>query len=174
MSFLFSAKKKRIPEALSPETETALNRLLRRKRASLSCAESCTGGYLAHALTMSTKLSPRFKGGIVAYSPEVKESLLMVEPALTKEDEAVNEGCARAMLMGLLETMQTRYGVAITGFAGPDGGTEQHPVGTVWIAVGSKKQIVTEKLVFGKKREENVPQFTKAALELLRRMLENE
>lgn len=174
MSFLFSARKKRIPAALSKDTEAALSRLLRRKRANLSCAESCTGGYLAHVLTMSTKLSQRFKGGIIAYSPEVKESLLMVEPAVTQEDYAVNEACARAMLCGLLETMDTKYGVALTGFAGPDGGTEQHPVGTVWIAAGSKKNMVTEKLVFGKTREENVPLFTHAALELLRKTLENE
>ncbi len=174
MRFLFGTKRKSAPEALLPETEAVLAKLLKRRRAYLSCAESCTGGHLAHVITMSTALSPWFKGGIIAYSPEVKEDLLQVSPDVTKEEEAVNETCARAMLSGLLDAMHTNYGIAITGFAGPDGGTAKHPVGTVWIAAGSKRHMVTEKLVFGKTRQQNVPLFTRAALELLRKTLENE
>ncbi len=103
----------------------------------VSCAESCTGGMLGGALTETPGSSAVFMGGTVAYSNEIKEKMLGVPSDLLKQHGAVSAECALAMAKGALKAFNTTFAVSITGIAGPDGGSKERPVGTVWIAAAS-------------------------------------
>lgn len=140
---------------------------LEKENAFLSCAESCTGGYVSHIITCNQHLSKHYNGSIISYSPEVKTDLLAVSELAVKTEQAVNDRCAREMLQGVLAKFKTQYGIAITGFAGPDGGTDENPVGTVWIAVGNAERNLTKRHRFGTNRDENIRLFAYAALEQL-------
>lgn len=99
-------------------------------------AESCTGGLVGGAITSVAGSSAVYEAGIVTYSNDAKSDLLGVDPEVIKEFGAVSEDCAAYMAMGALEYTEADISVAVTGIAGPDGGTEDKPVGTVWFAVG--------------------------------------
>jgi len=109
---------------------------------SISVAESCTGGWVAKALTDIAGCSQCFSYGVISYSNGAKESMLGVKPATLEEHGAVSEGVVREMAQGVLNLSGADYGVAVSGIAGPDGGTEDKPVGTVWFAwaVRNKKK----------------------------------
>jgi PncC family amidohydrolase len=102
---------------------------------SLGVAESCTGGLLGHCLTNLPGSSDFFKGGIVAYSNDVKQTLLKVDEAILEQYGAVSQETVLAMVGGARRTLDVELAAAITGIAGPGGGTKDKPVGTVWIAV---------------------------------------
>jgi nicotinamide-nucleotide amidase len=104
-----------------------------RHRLTLACAESCTGGWIAKALTDLSGSSAWFEGGVVSYSNEAKMSLLGVRPETLARCGAVSEATAQEMVAGVLERLRTGMAVAVTGIAGPTGGSPQKPVGTVWI-----------------------------------------
>jgi nicotinamide-nucleotide amidase len=108
-----------------------------------SCAESCTGGLIASMITSVSGASTVFPGGIVSYSNEAKQKLLMVPQQTLMEHGAVSRETAEAMLQGVLDQMGSKYGVAVTGIAGPDGGSAEKPVGTVWIAWGTANHFQT-------------------------------
>lgn len=148
--------------------ENVIGKMLIKKNETVSCAESCTGGYIAHLFTSVPGSSKYFEGGIVSYSYDVKEKILGVKNSTLNNAGAVSEECVREMLEGLLKTTSTTYGIAVSGIAGPDGGTSDKPVGTVWIAVGSSTNIVTRKFQFFPLRIENIRVFSNAALNLLR------
>ncbi len=103
-------------------------------RKSLATAESCTGGWIAKALTDVPGSSASFAYGIVSYSNGAKESLLGVQPATLTEHGAVSEAVVKEMAQGVLNLSGADFGVAVSGIAGPDGGTAEKPVGTVWVA----------------------------------------
>ena len=126
-----------LPEgcATLPEAILAVGR---EKGLTLSCAESCTGGLLGAALTDVPGSSAVFAGSMVTYSDKSKENLLDVEPALLRRYGAVSGECAESMARGALERYKTSLAVAVTGIAGPDGGTEEKPVGTVWFGEASR------------------------------------
>lgn len=107
---------------------------LRARRWRLACAESCTGGWLAKVLTDRAGSSIWFEGGVVAYGNAAKQALLDVPAPLLAKVGAVSEACARAMALGALRRFRTDLSVAITGIAGPGGGSADKPVGTVWLA----------------------------------------
>jgi nicotinamide-nucleotide amidase len=110
---------------------------LRTRGERLAVAESCTGGLLSHLLTRDAGASDVFDGGIVAYANKVKEHALGVNPALIEEHGAVSDAVACAMAEGVRRSMHTTYGLAVTGVAGPGGGSSEKPVGTVYIALAA-------------------------------------
>lgn len=148
--------------------ESVIGRALSTANETVSCAESCTGGYIAHLFTTVPGSSKYFEGGVVSYSYEVKKKLLGVNASTLEKHGAVSEECVKEMLGGLLKATGTTYGIAVSGIAGPDGGTADKPVGTVWIAVGSKDNMVAKKFQFFPSRMENIRVFSHAALNLLR------
>ncbi|MEI8226408.1 MAG: competence/damage-inducible protein A [Bacteroidota bacterium] len=166
-----------IPEFIYGENEESLEmvigKLLKEKNITVSTAESCTGGEIAHMLTSVPGSSAYYKGTVVAYANSVKTQLLGVQKDIIDKNGAVSEKVVQEMANGARNLFKTEFTVATTGIAGPDGGTEAKPVGTVWIAVASEKGIVTEKRVFGNDRITNIKRFSLAALNLLRKQIIN-
>jgi nicotinamide-nucleotide amidase len=164
-----------IPEFIYGENEESLQKvvggLLKQRNLTVCTAESCTGGEIAHLITSIRGSSFYFNGSVVAYSNEIKTRLLGVPEVLIEKHGAVSEEVVKRMAAGAAETMRSDYAVATSGIAGPDGGTELKPVGTVWIAVASHKGVITEKKVFGNDRELNIRRFSLAALNLLRKQI---
>lgn len=150
------------------EIEKSIGKILNESESSLSVAESCTGGYLSHLLTSIPGSSAYFMGGVVSYSNQAKMDVLKVKQETLTKFGAVSEQTAIEMAEGVRNLMKTTYGIATSGIAGPDGGTEEKPVGTVWLAVTDGKQTLTKKLSLGKIRIVNIEYSAKAALNFLR------
>ena len=136
--------------------EVLLGRLLKEKNKTVSTAESCTGGYIAHLITSVAGSSGYFKGSVVSYDNSIKENVLHVSNETLSTYGAVSEETARQMITGILRTMQTDYAVAVSGIMGPGGGSQEKPVGTVWIAVGNSEKIETKKMQFRFDRKRNI------------------
>ena len=142
------------------------------KGKTLATAESCTGGTIASQLTAQAGASRYFRGGIVAYSNEVKECALGVQHSTLEQYGAVSEQTAREMAEGVRERFDSDYAIATTGIAGPDGGTPTKPVGTVWIAVASRTHTEAALLNFpGRRRQQNIDRSVNQAFAMLIRML---
>ncbi len=140
----------------------------------LSTAESCSAGRIATALTQTPGCSAYFKGGLVSYMDSVKEKFLSVDARLIETETAVCQTVAYQMALGSMKMFQSDFSVAMTGFAGPDGGTEDNPVGTIWMSVGSEHRVVTKKVCYNLGREGNVEAAVKDVLILLRDFLKEE
>ena len=137
-------------------------------------AESCTGGNIAQFITSNSGSSAYFKGGVVAYSNEIKNRLLGVPMELIDTVGAVSQDVAEAMALGAQRNLNADYAVATTGIAGPDGGSEEKPVGTVWIAVAGALGVTSKKYVFRHNRERNIIRTTHTALNMLRVLINSE
>lgn len=144
---------------------------------SVSTAESCTGGWIAKSLTDISGSSRSFAYGIVSYSNGAKESMLGVQPATLQEHGAVSEAVVTEMASGVLHLSGSDYAVAVSGVAGPDGGTAAKPVGTVWIAWATRSEnnevLQAEKHDLRGDRESIRSQTVILALQGIRRHLEN-
>jgi len=166
---------KTIPELIYGENEEtmemAVGRILRQKKLTLCTAESCTGGNIARMITSVPGSSDYYKGSVVAYDNRVKTTLLGVGSHIIEEEGAVSGPVVRAMAEGARKLLNTDYAVAISGIAGPAGGTTEKPVGTVWIAVSSSLATVAEKFVYGTDRNINIMRFSVAALNMLRQQI---
>jgi nicotinamide-nucleotide amidase len=166
-----------IPEFIYGEDEEslemAIGKLLSSLNKTVSTAESCTGGEIAHLLTSVAGSSAYYKGSIIAYDNVVKTQLLGVQDYIITKYGAVSENTVREMAVGARNMLKTDFAVATSGIAGPDGGTEEKPVGTVWIAVDSERGTVCEKRVFGNDRLTNIKRFSLASLNLLRKQIIN-
>ena len=138
----------------------------------LSIAESCTGGRIAESIIAVPGASDYFKGGIICYTNEVKERLLHVDPKLIEEKTAVCEEVAVSMVKGATQALNTDFAVAATGIAGPGGGTKDIPVGTIWLACGSKDKVITCKLEEDNGRDKNLAYASFRALILLKEFLD--
>lgn len=149
------------------ELEQEIGELLKAKKLSLSTAESCTGGGIAALITSVPGSSDYFNGGIVAYSNEVKMSLLHVSAETLENYGAVSCETVTEMAKGAMKTLKTDCAVATSGIAGPGGGTPEKPVGTVWIAAAYKDEIVTMKQEGDDGRAGNVQKAIRNALLLL-------
>jgi nicotinamide-nucleotide amidase len=157
------------------QIEKVIANLLLDKKKTLATAESCTGGNMAHLLTAMAGSSAYFQGSVVAYSNEVKANVLGVNSNSLEEFGAVSQEVVEQMASGVIKAIGTDYGIATSGIAGPDGGTEEKPVGTVWIAVASKDKVISEKFVFSKERGRNIRMASLAGFNMLRKlMLEGE
>lgn len=135
-------------------------------RLTVGTAESCTGGRIAEAIIAVPGASEYFKGGIVSYTNEVKENLLHVSHQTLEEQTAVSEEVARQMVKGACEALNVDYSIAATGVAGPTGGTPDIPVGTIWLACGSKDDVRTMKLEEDFGRDINLAIATNQALRM--------
>ena len=137
----------------------------------LATAESCTGGTIASRLTALAGASVYFRGGVVAYSNEVKECALGVKHETLAAHGAVSEETVREMVEGVRERLGADYAIATTGIAGPGGGTPDKPVGTVWIAVASKEKTVTQLMHYGDRRQQTIDRTVNQAYAMLIREL---
>ena len=151
--------------------QMALSKLLRSLNKTMATAESCTGGYIAHLITAIPGASTIFKGGIISYDNEIKIRELHVSPATLRSAGAVSEEVVKEMASGALAAMNTDYAVAVSGIMGPDGGTTEKPVGTVWVAVGDRHKLVTQKFLFRFDRDRNIEMTATQALNLLRKFI---
>jgi nicotinamide-nucleotide amidase len=151
--------------------EEVVGRLLVQRELTLSVAESCTGGLLAHRLTNVPGSSGYFDRGVVVYSNAAKEQLLGVPNALLRAHGAVSAPVADAMARGICAASKSPCGLAVTGIAGPDGGTPDKPVGTVFIAAAAPAGVEVKRFRFSGSREAIKWQASQAALDLLRRLL---
>ncbi|NVO19156.1 MAG: competence/damage-inducible protein A [Bacteroidetes bacterium] len=143
--------------------------LLRESKMTLSTAESCTGGQIAHMITGIPGSSDYFKGSVVAYSNEIKEKILGVKPETLLAFGAVSGETASEMADGARKLMNTDFAVAVSGIAGPTGGTLEKSVGTTWIAISSPSGTIARKFLFGEHRGRNMQRASISALSLLRK-----
>ena len=133
-----------------------LGEILKKKGKTIATAESCTGGYIGHLLTSISGSSAYFRGGIIAYENEIKERLLGVCKEDLIEYGAVSQSVVEQMALGAKNALGTDYSIATSGIAGPDGGTDEKPVGTVWIAIAGDFGVISQKYQFGKMRDRNI------------------
>lgn len=147
--------------------EKQFGNVMKARKMTVATAESCTGGYIAHLITSVAGSSAYFKGSVVAYANEVKVNVLGVNPEDIAESGAVSEPVVRQMAEGVRRALGTDYAVSTSGIAGPEGGSPEKPVGTVWIGVATPQQTIARKFVFSFTRERNIAKATVKALEML-------
>jgi nicotinamide-nucleotide amidase len=151
--------------------EEIIGKLLFARNATLATAESCTGGYIAHLITGVPGSSRYFKGSVVAYSNELKEDLLGVLPESIQKHGAVSETVVSEMAIGIQTRLNADYVIAVSGIAGPDGGTKEKPVGTTWIAIATPDQVFARHLLLGDHRGRNIRRAALEGMNLLRKTL---
>ncbi len=149
--------------------EQVVANLLIDNQKTISTAESCTGGYIAHLITSIPGSSIWYKGSVIAYSNTIKEKLLDVRLSSLVEGGAVSEMVVKEMAEGVREKFETDYAVSTSGIAGPDGGTPEKPVGTVWIALATPQKTIAEKFQFGNHRFKNIRRTAIMALDMVRK-----
>ena len=151
--------------------EEIVGNLLKDKGCTLATAESCTGGYIAYLITSIPGSSAYYKGSIIAYSNEIKTKELGVSEKVLQEQGAVSEAVVKEMAESIRNRFGSDYSIAISGIAGPDGGTKDKPVGLVWIAIAGPTGVQTNKFLFGDNRERNIRRAALQALNLLRKVI---
>jgi nicotinamide-nucleotide amidase len=159
--------KSAIPTRRSGKIEEAIIRLLTKRRQTLALAESCTGGCIAHRLTNVPGASAVFLGGMVVYSNAAKQKFLGVRAKMLARHGAVSEAVARAMAEGARGKFGADFAVAVTGIAGPTGGTKVKPVGTVFIALASASETDVKRKFNPCGREQFKDLTAQQALEML-------
>lgn len=161
-----------IPEYIFAMQDQPIERtvfdLLINKGMTFASAESCTGGNIAHVFTLMPGSSEVFKGTAVTYATPMKTKVLGVPAELIEKYGVVSQQVVESMATGVRNLMESDFGVATTGVAGPSGGTDENPVGTVWIGVASSSGVVSKRFNFGKDRENVINRATIAAYEMLR------
>ena len=151
--------------------ERVVFHLLINKGMTFASAESCTGGNIAHVFTLIPGSSEVFKGTAVTYATSMKTKVLGVSAETIEKHGVVSQQVVEGMAMGIRNLMEADFGVATTGVAGPSGGTEENPVGTVWIGVATPNGVVSKRYNFGKDRENVINRATVMAYEMLRQQL---
>jgi nicotinamide-nucleotide amidase len=157
------------------ETQTlqrVVGEKLRALKRTLATAESCTGGYISHLITSEAGASDFFVGSAITYSNDMKIQLLGVEPATIASFGAVSEETVREMAEGTVKKLGSDLAIAVSGIAGPDGGTAEKPVGTVWISVSNGNQTLASKFVFGRDRGKNIQMAGVYALNMLNKFID--
>jgi nicotinamide-nucleotide amidase len=164
--YLASDRDKTLPEVVSD--------LLKEQKKVIATAESCTGGYIAHLLTARPGSSATFKGGVVSYANDTKEQALGVKHNTLERYGAVSEQTVTEMATGVLQKLNADYAIATSGIMGPDGGTAEKPVGTVWIAVANKNGVKAVKHFVRFDRKKNIEVTAQFALNLMRLFLKEQ
>lgn len=171
----FSELKNYVSEYLIVDEDLTLvqfvSRLMKDKQLTLSTAESCTGGYIAHLITSEPGASAFYYGSVISYDNSVKEGLLGVTAETLKTQGAVSKETVTEMAMGALKLLNTNYAIAVSGILGPSGGTPEKPVGTVWIAVANKNTIHCKEYHFPYNRVKNIQMVANTALNNLRKLI---
>jgi nicotinamide-nucleotide amidase len=164
-----------IPDLIYGEDEESfeivIGRILKERKETLCTAESCTGGMIASMITSIPGSSLYYKGSIISYDNSVKTDLLGVSADIIDKYGAVSSETVTKMAEGARRLLKTDYSIATSGIAGPDGGTDTKPVGTIWIAVSSDAGTLSEKRQYGTDRIININRFSVAALNLLWRQI---
>ncbi|MBL0130011.1 MAG: nicotinamide-nucleotide amidohydrolase family protein [Chitinophagaceae bacterium] len=151
--------------------EVVIGNLLKAKGKTMGTAESCTGGYIAHLITSIPGSSAYYKGSVIGYAYEVKENVLGVKHETLETAGAVSAETVKQMVQGALTVLDVDYALAVSGIMGPDGGTAEKPVGTVWMAVGNKEKVDTLKLNLRFDRQRNISMTAGYALNFLRKFI---
>jgi nicotinamide-nucleotide amidase len=151
--------------------EVTLGKVLIQNDKTISTAESCSGGKIASLITSVPGSSGYYKGSVVAYSNQIKSKILQVDERIISKHGAVSQQVVELMAANVRNLFETDFSVAISGIAGPDGGTEEKPVGTTWIAVASEKQVLSKKYIFADNRERNIQRASITALNDLRKLI---
>ena len=151
--------------------EKLVGNLLKSKGLMVATAESCTGGNIAHQFTLIPGSSEFFKGSVVAYSNEIKTNILQVSAEDLEKYGAVSQSVVEQMAINVRKLFKSDISVATSGIAGPSGGTDEKPVGTVWISVASEDKTITREFRFGTLREQNIIRATQAALLMLKEII---
>jgi nicotinamide-nucleotide amidase len=152
--------------------QQAVSEILKQRGKTVGTAESCTGGYIAHLITSLPGSSSIYNGTIVSYANELKEKLLGVSPLTLAKVGAVSEETVTQMAIGACQQLNTDYAIATSGIMGPDGGSPEKPVGTVWIAVADReRRVITQKSFFRFTRNRNIELTAHAALNMLRKFI---
>jgi len=152
--------------------EKIIGKLLREKNKTVCTAESCTGGFIAHKITSVPGSSDYFKGSVIAYANEVKENILNVPPQLIQKHGAVSEEVVKQMSENARRIVNTDFAIACSGIAGPDGGTKEKPVGTVWVALASDSGVKTRLLQLGAGRLKVIEETALNTLNMLRKEID--
>ncbi|MFT6880479.1 MAG: nicotinamide-nucleotide amidase [Arcticibacterium sp.] len=153
------------------ELEVVIGKMLLERNATLSTAESCTGGFLAHSITANAGSSAYYLGSVISYSNDAKIDLLGVNKDTLASHGAVSEQTVVQMAEGARKALKTTYALSTSGIAGPEGGTDEKPVGTIWMACAGPNRTITKKILSTKTRIVNIQYGSKTALNLLRKML---
>jgi nicotinamide-nucleotide amidase len=151
--------------------QSVVGKILIQQGKKFGTAESCTGGYVAHLITSIPGASEYYPGSVVTYSYEMKNKLLGVSTEILDQFGAVSEQAVQAMALGALDTLGVDVALSISGIAGPDGGTPDKPVGTVWMAVADRNRVEVQKHVFGRDRLKNIQLTGTYALNMVRKFL---
>jgi len=151
--------------------EEVAGKLLKERNQTLSTAESCTGGYIAHLITSIAGSSSYYTGSVIAYSNTIKEKVLGVTRESLTAHGAVSEAVVTEMASGVKNLLNTDYAIATSGIAGPDGGTKEKPVGTIWIAIATPECVYSENFHFGEHRGRNIRRTALQALNMLRKAI---
>ncbi len=151
--------------------ETVIGEILSERSLTVSTAESCTGGTIASMITSVAGSSAYYRGSVVAYADEVKIRELAVDPITIEKYGAVSREVVEQMAEGIRVKFATDYGVATSGVAGPSGGSDEKPVGTVWISISSSEKCVSKQFLFGEHRQRNIERSSLAALNILRKSI---
>lgn len=154
--------------------ENVVGELLSNNKKTISTAESCTGGHIAHLLTSVAGSSKYFLGSVVSYSNEIKMQELGVKESDLIQFGAVSQPVIEQMAIGVRQKMKSDFSVATSGIAGPDGGTDEKPVGTVWIAIAFEGGVYSKKFMFEKNRSRNIRRSSYAALSMIKRKMMNQ
>jgi len=148
--------------------EQVVGKLLKSRAKTLATAESCTGGYIAHLITSVPGSSDYYKGSVISYANQVKMEELGVKLSSLEQWGAVSEDVVKQMAAGMRTKLRTDYALATSGIAGPDGGSEEKPVGTTWIALATPEKVIAQKFLFGEHRGRNIRKAALAAMNMLR------
>jgi nicotinamide-nucleotide amidase len=165
----------RVGEYIAIDEDTPMQelvgRLLKEKGKTIATAESCTGGFVAHQLTSIAGSSAYYKGSVISYDNSVKVAQLGVKQQVLDTVGAVSQETVEQMAKGVRAKIETDYAIATSGVAGPDGGTDEKPVGTVWIAVAGKGGVVSKKYKFHGTRQAIIERSTIMGLDMVRKLI---